>query len=398
VRVAGHCDPRLDRLRALAFAPRPIGAPRRIGAEIEWIPIDPATRRVLPVATSVAMLRAAGRGEWCEEMTPSGAPRFVLADRSALSFEPGGQIEYSSPPSTSASEVVARMRAVVARLSEFTLLTVGLDPVNPPEHAPLQLGGARYCGMDAYFRTIGPAGARMMRQTAAYQVSLDRGADPGAEWRLLNALAPYAVATFANSPRYAGADTGHQSYRAHTWRTLDPTRTGVFRGGDGDPAAEYLAFALRARTILDPSHAPFGELALGDAAWETHLTTLFPEVRPRGTFELRSADAVDPSWYAAPLAWLGGLVYDPVTARAAADLVGEADADRLVRAGVAGLKDPLIAAVACDLSDLAADGCRRLGPAFIDPVELEQTSDLFDRYTRRGRSPADDTRSVTAPS
>jgi glutamate--cysteine ligase len=368
---------RVEQLRALAFAPRPLGAPRRIGAEIEWIPVDPETRRVVPLATSVARLRAAGGGAWCEEMTPSGAPRFVSSDRSVLSFEPGGQIEYSSPPSTSASEVVRGMRDMAARLGEtMTLLTVGLDPVNRPEDAPLQLGGARYCAMDAYFRDIGPAGARMMRQTAAMQVSLDRGSDPVAEWRLLNALAPYVVAMFANSRRYAGQDTGHASYRAHTWRTLDPSRTGVF-SGRGDPAAEYVAFALRAGTILDPSHRPFGELALGDAAWETHLTTLFPEVRPRGTFEVRSADAIDPSRYVAPLAFLGGLVYDSRSARAAADLVGETDPDLLVRAGVAGLADPSIAGVAHGLREFAIAGCRRLGAAFLDAADLETAIDLF---------------------
>ena len=379
---------RVEHLRDVAFAPRRDDTPRRIGAEIEWIPVDPVTRRIVPLATSVERLRAASRGEWCEELTPSRAPRFVLADRSVLSFEPGGQIEYSSAPSTSASEVVRRMRAMAARLGEtMTLLSVGIDPVNPPENAPLQLGGTRYCAMAAYFHTIGPAGARMMRQTAAYQVSLDRGGDPVAEWRLLNALAPYAIATFANSPRYAGADTGHQSYRAHTWRTLDPSRTGVF-GGHGDPAAEYVAFALRARAILDPSHAPFGELALGDAAWETHLTTLFPEVRPRGTFEVRSIDAIEPAWYVAPLAWLGGLAYDPISARAAADLVGAPDADQLVRAGQAGLGDPRIASTAAALAELAIQGCRRLGASFLDAEDLEQATDLFERYTQRGLSPA----------
>jgi glutamate--cysteine ligase len=373
---------RVEQLRALAFTPRPAGAAAYIGAEIEWIPVDPETRRIVPLATSVARLRAAGRGQWCEELTPSGAARFVLSDRSVLSFEPGGQIEYSSPASTSASAVVRAMRGMAERLGEtMTLLTVGLDPVNPPEHAPLQLGGARYCAMDAYFREIGPAGARMMRQTAAYQVSLDRGTDPVAEWRLLNALAPYVVAVFANSRRYAGQDTGHASYRAHTWRTLDPSRTGVF-SGRGDPAEEYVAFALRAGTILDSSHRPFGELPPGaassDSAWETHLTTLFPEVRPRGTFEVRSADAIDPSWYVAPLALLGGLVYDSRAASAAADLVGSADPELLVRAGVAGLGDPAIAATARALTELAVDGCRRLGPAFLDPADLEQTIDLFD--------------------
>jgi glutamate--cysteine ligase len=374
-------DVRRDALQAVAFSPRPAGTPRQIGAEIEWIPVDPDTRRVLPIATSIAILRDLARGTWCEEATPSGAPHFVLPDDSVLSFEPGGQIEYSSRPSTSASDVVRAMRALATRLgAHMSLLTVGIDPVNPPEHALLQLGGARYCNMDAYFRTIGPAGARMMRQTAALQVSLDRGADPASEWRLLNALAPYVVATFANSRVYAGEDTGHRSYRAHTWRTLDPSRTGVLVSSGEDPAAEYVAFALRAGTILDPLHRPFGELPAEqatDAAWQTHLTTLFPEVRPRGTFEVRSADAVPPDWYAAPLVFLGGLLYDAKAARAAAELVGDADPDLLVRAGVAGLGDPAIARVAKQLRELAIEGCRRLGPAFLDPADLEATLDLF---------------------
>jgi glutamate--cysteine ligase len=376
---------RVDDLRGAAFSPRPATTPRRIGAEIEWIPVDADTRRVVPISTSIAVLREIGRGTWCEEATPSGAPHFVLPDDSVLSFEPGGQIEYSSRPSTSASEVVRAMRAMAARLGEhMTLLTVGIDPVNPPEHALLQLGGTRYCNMDAYFRTIGPAGARMMRQTAALQVSLDRGVDPVAEWHLLNALAPYVVATFANSRCYAGQDTGHRSYRAQTWRTLDPSRTGLLTHTGEDPAAEYVEFALRAGTIFDPLHRPFGELPPAqatDAAWQTHLTTLFPEVRPRGTFEVRSADAVPPDWYAAPLVFLGGLLYDPSAARAARDLVGDADPDLLVRAGVAGLGDPAIARVATGLRELAIAGCRRLGPAFLDPADLDATVDLFTRLS-----------------
>ena len=39
----------------------------------------------------------------------------------------------------------------------------------------------------------------MMRQTAAFQVSIDFDDEPWLRWRVLNAAAPYVVAIFANS-------------------------------------------------------------------------------------------------------------------------------------------------------------------------------------------------------
>ena len=66
--------------------------------------------------------------------------------------------------------------------------------------------------------------------------------------------------------------------------------------------------------------------------WHEHLSTLFPEVRPRGHLELRSADAVPPQWFAAPVALAVGITYDPGRLRAAADLLGRPDMDLLHRA------------------------------------------------------------------
>jgi len=398
----------IERLHARAFTPGVAAGPRRIGAEVEWIPVDRATRRVLPLATTVAALRELAReadgGPWRECPSSSGAPTWTLADGATLSFEPGGQLECSSAPSVSASVVATRLAAIGARIDAALgasaggeLLAVGLDPVNPLAAVPLQLGGPRYRAMADYFATIGPAGARMMRQTAAVQVSVDRGADPRFEWRLLNSLAPYLIAIFANSPRCAGVPSGHLSARAATWRALDPSRTGLFEAGDA-PAAEYGAFALAAPAILEPAYPAFADVvARGDraeadviAAWDAHLTTLFPEVRPRGTFEVRSADAIPSTWLVVPLALVGGLLYDPAAARAAAELLGAPDAALLVRAGTVGLRDATLGPRACDLATLALDGCRRLGPAFLDGADLDRVGEFFDRYTRRGRAPADD--------
>jgi glutamate--cysteine ligase len=106
--------------------------------------------------------------------------------------------------------------------------------------------------------------------------------------------------------------------------------------------------------------------------------------------ELRSCDAVPPQWYAAPLALVVGIAYDPWARRAATDLLGRPDPDLLRRAGRVGLGDAGISRVAADLADIALAGCGHLGPGYFHPSDLEQARLFFDQYTRRGRSPADD--------
>ena len=295
------------------------------------------------------------------------------------------------------------MRAVVlplraAAASEgITLLAVGIDPANGIEGAPLLLRTKRYSRMAEYLARRGPAGARMMRQTAAFQVALDLDDEPWLRWRVLNAAAPYVVAIFANSAVYGRHETGCASARAQVWRALDPSRTGL-PWSERAPVETYLDFALGAPAILLPTvggeHRPFGDwLGRADlslAEWHDHLTTLFPEVRPRGHFELRSADAVAPQWYAAPIALAVGITYEPRALRAASDLLGTPDLGLLDRAGRLGLRDPAIASTAADLTQIALDGCAGLGPAYFNQPDLEQARAFFDQYTRQGRAPGDD--------
>jgi glutamate--cysteine ligase len=292
--------------------------------------------------------------------------------------------------------VVVPLRAAAAG-EGIDLLAVGVDPYNDAGCAPLLLHTHRYSRMAEYLARRGPAGAIMMRQTAAFQISLDLDDEPGLRWRVLNAAAPYVTAIFANSPVYSGSATGYRSTRAQVWRTLDPARTGLPWDATA-PIETYLDFALAAPAILLPlvggEHPTFGEwLARAQPSlheWHEHLTTLFPEVRPRGHFELRSADALAPRWYAAPLALAVGTTYDPGALRAAADLLGVPELGLLERAGRMGLQDPAIARTARDLADIALLGCAALGPGYFHPADLEQARAFFERFTRRGRSPADE--------
>lgn len=401
-------------LRERAFAgSEPGRPPRRLGAEVELIPVDTATGRRCPIeaeppagptpATLPFLRRYAAPQGWREDVTSKGSPRFTLPAGGNLTFEPGGQLEFSSPACRTASALLGLLRSVIpplrasAESEGISLLAVGIDPFNDVEHAPLRLGGRRYELMAEYLAARGPAGARMMRQTAGFQLSLDLDEEPWLRWRVLSAAAPYVTAIFANSSWYAGAATGCVSARAQVWRELDPCRTGLPYDAR-NPVGAYLDFALAAPAILLPAvegrHPTFGEWLVRACPtreeWDDHLTTLFPEVRPRGSLELRSADTMPPRWYAAPLALAAGLAYSPRTLREAATLLGPPDPVLLCRVGRLGLHDPATARTASALFELALRGCAALEPGYFHPADLEVARDFFDRYTRRARSPADD--------
>ncbi len=403
---------RIDEVRRRCFAPS--GDDRRVGVEAELLVYDDDTNRPLLLVgerrSLVGLLRrSSAQLGWTETPGYGDVPKFATADGAVVSFEPGGQLEISSAVHSGGSAAAARLQQIVGQVRHalshdgVRLDSVGIDPFNDATSIPQQLPAERYRRMTEYFEGIGPFGIRMMRQTAAIQVSVDRGEAPAARWQLLNDLAPYVTAIFANSPRYLEQETGHRSYRAHCWRMLDVTRTGMFQRDD-DPASAYTRFALDARDILrtdgDGAHHPFGDWAIDaktDARWEDHLTTLFPEVRPRGHFEVRSCDAIDAEWYVVPILLICGLVYDDRSSSEAAVLAGDSAA-LLRRAGEQGLRDASIARTARDLFQLALQGASRLGAGFFTAADIEQCRAYYDRYTARDRSPADDARPMRAPS
>jgi glutamate--cysteine ligase len=383
---------------------------RNLGVEVEMLalladggwpcPLEPTAR---DGRSTLGFLRRYGTSlGWREHRSAKGSPYFALPNGSTLTFEPGGQLELCTVPSASVSALISETKAVLLDLRAaagaqgIILASVGIDPENPVDRVPLQLSSPRYVAMTRYFEGIGPSGVRMMRQTAATQLSLDPGPRPDERWRLLCDLAPYLTAIFANSPRYAGRETGDRSFRARCWRLLDPSRTGI-PYPECSPIDAYTRFAVDAmdmtRTDADGCYRAFGEWAseenATEAQWENHLTTLFPEVRPRGHLELRSLDAVEPALVGAALVLVAGLIYDPASAREARERVGPADEEMLNRAAHCALRDGVLLSGCRELIEIGLRGARALGDGVIAGAELEEASDLFARLTGQGLSPAD---------
>ena len=224
--------------------------------------------------------------------------RRALAGVPYVGFEPGGQVELSLPCTSRDRldhQVRQALRGVRAACAERGIELRSV-PTDPREDVPLQLESPRYLAMQRHFDSIGPAGRRMMRRTASTQVCLDwwPGAAGAEQWRLLNLAGPFLAAAFAR-------ETGPGS-RLATWLEVDPART-AFDGrlvASEDPRIAYLDLARRATPFAEP-----------------HLTTLFPPVRPRGSYlEVRFVD-VQPDDDIAPMALaLARLLYDDEVRRA----------------------------------------------------------------------------------
>lgn len=359
------------------------GPPQKVGVELEWLVAD-ANQPARPVPLDRLSTAVTG--------APPGG--------STVTFEPGGQLELSSPPAAGLASCLHAMTADLTHVQAaldaagLALVPAGIDPYRTPAR---QLRTARYEAMESYFDARGTLGRIMMCSTAAVQVNLDAGAD-GADvarrWNLLYAVGPAIVAATANSPVLAGERTGWKSTRQAVWQRLDPPRTGA--PGGTDPAAAWAAYALDAPVMVvrgepwrpDPGmtfRQWLGRSAdpptVEDLAF--HLTTLFPPVRPRGWLEVRYVDALPPRWWPVPVAVLAALAADARAGDAALDATA-AVRGRWLTAARCGLSDPEFARAALGCFEAALAALRRRG----DDTRLVES--YVDTFVARGRCPADD--------
>ena len=376
------------------------GPPRHIGVELEWTvhdAVDPAR----PVEAD--RLRAA-LGPHSPHTLDSTSPAQQLRHGSAVTVEPGGQVEISTAPRTSVAALVSATDADIAQLAALlnhaglVLGRGGIDGHRPP-HPVIET--PRYHAMRRVFDRRGPAGRTMMYSTAGLQVCLDAGEpDQLADrWAAVHAVGPPLLAAFATAGRHAGRPTGWASARMAAWLAIDPARTRAVwtpEQGDADPVAGWTAYVLAAPLLClrgtGPDWTPPAGVTFAD--WiagalprppttddlDYHVSTLFPPVRPRGYLELRYLDAQPARAWSLPVAVVAALLADPNTTRAARAVAG-AQAARWTAAARHGLRDPGLAAAAADLFDLALAALPRLGL----PGALH---DDIDRAVRRRRDAA----------
>lgn len=368
------------------FAPAP---GNRVGVELEFLVFD---RADLDAHVPVTRTRRA----LAEFLDGAGLP-----GGSAVTFEPGGQVELSAPPAAlpeAIRGVAADVEAVRGALAGAGLILagVGLDPVRPPLRQSRQ---PRYAAMAEFLDP--DAGPLMMCSTASIQVNVDLGERPAQRWERAHALGPVLTAAFANSPLCRGRPCGWMSGRQEVWERLDRSRTAPVAGA-GDPALAWARYLLDARLMLrrdgdggcravrdgstfrDRLASPGPPPTYADLAY--HATTVFPPVRPRGWLEIRCLDAQRLAYWPVVVAVTHALVTDD-RAGDAAVAAAEPYRDAWRDAARRGLAHPGLrrAADACFAAALGA--LPRLGA----PGDLlARVAAFADRHVSTGRSPAAD--------
>ena len=354
-------------------------------------------------------------------------------DAERITIEPGGQFEFSGAPRESAAAcrdaLVAHVREVAeaARPLGIHFLGIGARPfgkIGDVDWLPKR----RYDMMKHYYFASGEGSPfrlahHMMKMTATVQATFDYESEPDAVDRLRTAFGVTSIVTamFAASPLVEGRPGPDMSFRAAIWLETDPRRCGLlpFAFEPGFSFRHYVEWALDVPMLFivrgdsyfgrrswgGPSDLPTdftfrrfiaegfnGEATMQD--WETHLSTLFPEVRLKRTIELRGADA-GPMPMAAALGALWRGLLDDTDARAAAwDLVANhsfADREALrrevpraaLRARFGGRR---VQDLALELIRISDAGLARL-PSGEDDRPL--LAPLW-AYAAAGRTPADD--------
>jgi glutamate--cysteine ligase len=265
-----------------------------------------------------------------------GGPLIALARAGAsITLEPGGQLELSGAPLENVHQICFEMSGHLAELRDISKelgivwLGVGFHPFARQEDLDW-VPKARYGVMQRVPAHARAHGLDMMRRTATVQANFDYSSEADAmrKLRVSLRLSPLVTAMFANSPFYEGRRFGGKSYRAQVWLDVDPIAQGLVPSvldeaasasstTSSGPSTRRCSWSSAAevatRTPGSPSAASWPTASrasaptLGD--WETHLNTMFPEVRLKRTLEVRGADSLPSPACALPALWTG-LLYD----------------------------------------------------------------------------------------
>ena len=255
-------------------------------------------------------------------------------------LEPGGQLEWSSPPLKNLNELndaLKKHKYVLSNLlKEYDLkpISYATDPQFSPEEIDL-IKDNKYQLMDERFDISGTMGRWMMRNSASIQINFDTTGKKELEEMafISDSLHPVASFIFSNSPFINSSGVGIKNMRNLIWENTDNKRCrNLFdhniysSSGLLEKYIEYVLnvpalFKIDENNNLKKSDKTINiELQLLEEQnrltpqnIKFYLQQIFTNVRLKNVLEVRGADRTPFGYELAPVAFWTGLLTDEKT-------------------------------------------------------------------------------------
>ena len=257
--------------------------------------------------------------------------------KAGYSLEPGGQLEWASPPLKSLHEIntnylrnKARVLAIAKR-EKLTYIDFSLEPLYSPSDIEL-IDHKKYNFMDKMFSKTGKLGPWMMRNTASIQINIDFSSREEAEKMayIADCITPLASILFANSPFWKGKLAGSTNLRYKIWNDTDASRCGDLMDhgirSSKNLIKRYAQYIQKVPAIfieddsgnINSFDGTVGEWMSGletagkltDDNIQVALHQIFTHVRFKNVLEIRGADKPLAGYEFAPAAFWVGLLLD----------------------------------------------------------------------------------------
>jgi glutamate--cysteine ligase len=295
---------------------------RKLGIEVECFIFDKNDNRI-PVNKGSSF----SASELLKELESSSNGNYSL--------EPGGQIEWSSPPSYQLKDLERYLLEYKKSLDRILnreglkSLYMGVDPFNNPSEIDL-IDQKKYLLMNDNMEKKGSLGKWMMRNTCSIQINYDIIDEPDLEELtfILDCLHPITSYLFSNSPFIEKKPNGNLNLRNHIWENTDSDRCrsliehGIFKRKD--LLDLYLKFALQVPSIFKLDNnldIQKSQSSLGDDLKsrldkgllrpediQAALHQIFTNVRLKNLIEVRDIDCLPFEHIMAPVAFVTGLI------------------------------------------------------------------------------------------
>ena len=252
----------------------------------------------------------------------------------SITLEPGNQIELSGAPLSSIHHNCRESYEFLDELKKacknfnLKMMATSFDPFSKLENVP-KTPKQRYKIMTDEMPKNGKLSLEMMYQTCGTQINLDYTSEKDfiKKFKLSSFLVPLSTAIFANSPIKENKLNGYLSYRSYVWQNT--ARGGLPKSFLEDMNFEkYVDMAINMPLLFifkngnhlrsEGKHLKIlwmVKLSILNNEkpnikdFETHLATIFNEVRLKKYIEIRSLDTCEWDCHCGGPAFYTGLIY-----------------------------------------------------------------------------------------